>query len=438
MGGTNTLEGLLQAVTDRHGTPGWGRYTAAFAGTALDVEAVRRMLRFESIVSEQGQWNEVALQSFPLVDTSLKFLNLCEDKLPKMFSYMWNARTSQDSHPPFGTYIPGNENIFKDLNFVMCFENQQTQKHGIFHEKSESEALSLMQNHFKSLGQQILRSSLPLWGRYRWSVCFIEELFKQYVLNDGLADSSIISASSKVQEDVLYPLVERIRTLAKSPEKRALVNDLCWMAMDADLFDRSRVLRSADTATLVQNAIGYVQEASIDGAEATKVCLAERLVIDAVLRYLRETPELEALVNGFIYTVQHNASQVGFATEVHFVASTYSKSLPPRQGFFSAFDNVVKISTSAYELDVNLGLGQYVLEQAPDVPEIDNLDKTWDVGKWLQAVHQESPRPTYLLPSTFAGPDVFFVLQRENENNSQGGIPKRIVCAVQVGKFSFV
>lgn len=50
------------------------------------------------------------------------------------------------------------------------------------------------------------------------------------------------------------------------------------------------------------------------------------------------------------------------------------------------------------------------------------------VGEWLHRVLRNEARPTFLLPSTSAGPDVMFVLCRKQKTLIQ-----RVIYAVQVG-----
>jgi hypothetical protein len=76
-------------------------------------------------------------------------------------------------------------------------------------------------------------------------------------------------------------------------------------------------------------------------------------------------------------------------------------------------------------------------EDVEDEDAVDEDDKDDDdedeaveyggVGKWLHQVLQNEQRPTFLLPSVYAGPDVMFVLR----NHSVAPV-QRYICAVQV------
>lgn len=91
------------------------------------------------------------------------------------------------------------------------------------------------------------------------------------------------------------------------------------------------------------------------------------------------------------------------------------------------------------------GLEDFVLEHDPEPVDValdedegqnENNDEdvgNRGVGQWLHQVLRNDPRPTFLLPSAHAGPDVMFELRK-----TSGTPVQRLVCAVQVcGKSHF-
>jgi hypothetical protein len=380
---------------------------------------------------------QITLPTFALMDTDEKFIKLLDFRLDLMLDLMWDANSSQafeeNAYRKPEAFIPGHAQTFKNDSLFVAFQDQQYQKYGIFYGKLKDEALKITVDHFHNTIQSILRSSTRLWGRYRWSVYYIEKLFQSYICNQdqGLTEMNITKASEDVRREAVTPLKRRIEALAQSTKNEPLLRDLFNMALDADLFSRSRVLRSREAAVLIQQSIGYVQEADGQGAQATQVCLVERPVVEAVLEYLREGGKLDTLVDDYIYANQFHASTIGFAAESRLAVSVNNlgtKAMPQRREFLAAFDTVHRISTLRRAIDTKLGLENYYLEKSQGVPQSTTGHvKEIRLEKWLKLVHDEAPRATFLFPSEFSGPDLFFVLKEDVPNGA-----KRLICSVQV------
>lgn len=151
---------------------------------------------------------------------------------------------------------------------------------------------------------RILRNSISFRGRFRWSIYYAETLLERLFTDGKLSDRAIDEVAKKTRCILKGPLKTRILQLADMSGKASLLEDVFNMAIDADLFGRSRILSSPDSPELINQALGYVELAESEGTNALKVCLAERLVVDSVLDYLIETGLLERRVNCYLYENQ--------------------------------------------------------------------------------------------------------------------------------------
>ena len=275
---------------------------------------------------------------------------------------------------------------------------------------------------------QILKYSIPFRGRYRWSVYYAEELLERFFKDGTLANQAIEEVAKEAEHTLKAPLRRRLEDLAKNPEKMSLMKDVFNMAVDADLFGRSRILCSNDSSVLIEHALGYVDSFESEGAEAVKVCLVERLVVDSVMEHLEETGQLETLINDYLYANQFHEAALGDIAEFNLAASVYSsQTLPQRGDFVSAFDSVYRISTTGCAFNEKPNLANFFLDKGVGLRRdyISADGKDLDLKQWLQLVREEAPRPTFLFPEHVAGPDLMFVYKE------RAGM-RRIVFAIQV------
>jgi hypothetical protein len=256
--------------------------------------------------------------------------------------------------------------------------------------------------------------------------------------------------SVNVQGNAKQPLKQRIQELAASTDskRQKLVNDVSHMALQAELFSRSRILDTSEAAVLIEQAIAYVTK--VDGGKI-KVCIAERLVVDAVMEYIRAVKPPGTHTDEYLASWQYSASSFGFIAEDRLAEAIYTyahkeKESTERTTFLSKFDQVYRISATPSSETISLGLKGFVLDHNPGTVEValtgdeDDGDEDAEeeddgqegvedggVGQWLHQVLRNDPRPTFLLPSVYAGPDVMFVLRKKSGTSVQ-----RIICAVQV------
>jgi hypothetical protein len=177
----------------------------------------------------------------------------------------------------------------------------------------------------------------------------------------------------------------------------------------------------------VEQAIGYIE--AIQNRQL-KVCLAERLVVDAVLEYRQLAHQDRSIIDENLGLWQYQHSSFGFITEDRLAEAVYvyahqNQYSTKRAQFLRNFDNVYHIFPQVrHSPPIKLGLENYVLEHDP-ASGAKALDGNENVGPWLHQLLNGTPRPTFLLPSKYAGPDVMFVL-RDTSSTSV----KRLICAI--------
>ena len=363
-----------------------------------------------------------------------EFDDLMKPTVDSLLEAIWNVTSpalpvhDQCVRGKMRASLLGNERILEDAIFLHKFQSIRQNNSGL----QKQQMLSQILTYFRSepLWTEIRTQSLVLLGRYRWCVCYIEELCRNSILHDGLNVQKISNASAAVQKAAKGPLTRRIRELAISPDpqKCQLAIDVVHMAIQFELYGRSRILNTPAASFLIEQGLGYVQDVS-EGR--VKVCLAERLVTDAAIEYARETNLAGNIIGQHLGAWQYSASSFGFITEDFLGEAIYSNAHESqdqvhRTLFLSNFDSVLKIMPNSTAELVSLDLGSFVLEQRP-LPAAVGLDETGDVGQWLEQVVLDQPRRPFLLPSKSAGPDLMFVLCNKSAKPVQ-----RLVCAVQV------
>ena len=255
---------------------------------------------------------------------------------------------------------------------------------------------------------EIERQSVVLRGRYRWSICYIEGLFKTCILREDLDNQLISEASEIVKKAAKEPLKRRIDSLATSADigRQKLANDVFHMAIQANLYGRSRILDTEDAAILIEQALGYVERVSEGKA---KVCLAERLVVDSVMEHLIEKASPGDITDQYLDTWQYSASSFGFITEDRlgeaiytFANETYDET--KRNVFLSHFDNVYNIAPTSIQKpgSIRLNLGDFFLEQNPGSVAV-SLGGHRDAVHWLKQVVEGLPRPLFCYPARVPG-----------------------------------
>jgi hypothetical protein len=261
-------------------------------------------------------------------------------------------------------------------------------------------------------------------------VCYTEKLLERFLRDGALSDRAIDEVAQSTRSTLIRPLKSRVKHLADVPTKSGLMKDVFNIALDADLFGRSRILNLKEGGDLIEQALGHVDTFASEGVEGVKVCLAERLVVDSVIEYFEETGKLEPLINDYLHDNQFHEGAFGDAAEVGLAASVKnlsSESLSPQERFISVFQDVYWISENGCAFNADAGLANCVLVEGVGVARDYSPEEGGKLGltDWLRRVCEGAPRPTFLFPEPVAGPDLMFVF-KEKEGN------RRVIFAVQV------
>ena len=402
-------------------------HVTLLSGTALAIDKVRAVVQDTSNPYLQPTI-EGFMPSFALLTDDQTFLKVFDHRISELLNILYDSQSPEafirNIYRRDAIFISASEQTFRDSRL---FEHVRSYRSQFNNATSLSDAVVQKFEEFKP---RILRNSVSFRGRYRWSVYYVEKLLETFFMNRAITDHIIDEVTKNAKYILKGPLKRRLKDLAKMPEKTTMLKEVFDMAIDADLFGRSRILCSNSTSDLIEQALGYVESASSEGVEAIRVCLAERLVVESVMEYLEETGQLMTLVDEYLYANQFSETAIGEATEFGFAVSVKwlsSQTLPQRQDFVSAFDTVYRISAAGCAFNQKLDLGNFSLEAGDGLSRDYRSDNGENLGltQWLRLVRENAPRPTFFFPEQVAGPDVMFVF-KEN-----GGM-KRIVFAIQV------
>ena len=163
-------------------------------------------------------------------------------------------------------------------------------------------------NPLYSSYELLRRSSAMFRGRYRWSILFIEHLFVEvlrrisifrqhkpildpYEIARQYSKDIIQEQSEFVQNEIKHQLKYRIKTLQQRGH-HYLLEDLYATAVRADLMHTPCIFRNRESAQMVSEGFALLQPSTMDAAEL-KQELAEPLVVDAVIEYLRRPEDEE-------------------------------------------------------------------------------------------------------------------------------------------------
>lgn len=430
------LESLVRSLARFHGdiTTHYFAGSCFLSGTALNIHKVRASVaavhRFENdLYSEIAPVHEKFDTPFILVTNEQEFNKLFRRRMTGLLDRLLFRLRTPDSQTSFfqstcsrdAVLLPANPRGFDSSSSLDNFRQYSGGSAGSLSTDDIIQKIELFMN-------DIRRNSISFRGRHRWSVYYIESLLTRFLQDKGLTSKAIDEVAKAAESTLKKPLKRRVKDLANMPERRAMLKNVFNMAFDADLFGRSRILPLKSGADLIEQALGYVERAESKGVEALQVCLAERMVVDSVMDYLKETGELETLVDDYIHENQFHEGAFGDAAEVALAASILkSQTLPQSENFISAFQTVYKISATGCEFKDDANLANCFLEKGLGLRSDYGLPKSGEMGltDWLRRVRVGGYRPTFLFPEKVAGPDLMFVF-KEREGT------RRVVFAIQV------
>lgn len=210
--------------------------------------------------------------------------------------------------------------------------------------------------------------SRPLRGRYRWSVCYLDDIkniikrnkdkddprFSEQAADccrrvyvaakeglksrlediDGRTLRELSKISPQSNPDANKALLKEI--LERQDQHKKLLDELCWLAVRSDLLGESTVFQSKECAEMVTLGFAFAEKVGQNGTEiARKVVLKERLAVEAAVEYFqaqrvdgKPSRYDDALKRSF-YQEQGNLSALGKKAELFFawVSKLYHQSL---------------------------------------------------------------------------------------------------------------
>jgi hypothetical protein len=173
--------------------------------------------------------------------------------------------------------------------------------------------------HMVQFKDEIILYSLPLHGRYRWSVIYIERLFKSWLGHKNtLSLRAIQNASNYAVNTAEKGLREQLEKI-REKNHFYLLEDLCKKAIYADLLNRPTLFRDTNTGAWITEAFAQIKDSNSDGGESCAIELAERLAIDAAVEYFKGKESLlyGKYMDRFLYQHQHDHGSFGKAAEYY-------------------------------------------------------------------------------------------------------------------------
>ena len=167
---------------------------------------------------------------------------------------------------------------------------------------------------------EVKRVHTMLLGRIRWTALFAEELLRDSPAAGGkLTDQDVKNAAKRAADTIKQSLRERIEQFKHSN----WVGELYWTAIEADVFNMTRIFSDEESAKLISEGFALVDEEwkkSIqEGGDAQKTQISkgrlqEPLAVKAVMEYLRD-PEngglYDKFINRFFLSLQLDRGQGG-------------------------------------------------------------------------------------------------------------------------------
>ncbi|KAI1178078.1 hypothetical protein F4777DRAFT_539336 [Nemania sp. FL0916] len=297
------------------------------------------------------------------------------------------------------------------------------------------------------------------FGRIRWTTLFAEELLRSSSIKQGsLNDEDVENAANITKRRIKKALKHQIERI----KNQSWVDDLFWMAINADLFSVAKVLPNRKTAELIAQGFALVDTSannptstlSTYDTTAIRGCLSEPLAVEAIMEYLRESGEsgdYDRLIYRFLSSLDMDypdASFIGKPCEFIFTMTLDKLLRPPNpltsddnslsayhgERFLDRLAQAINCGQTGVKRalsDTNIDLHQYELDDNhTTLYQVQELDNSFRFLKDLISDDNEAKRSTFLFPSIMDGPDLMFYLRRSSKiDNPQ--MPLKILCSVQ-------
>ena len=294
------------------------------------------------------------IEDFDGVTSDDQFHTLCHrhiDKLVSRMGYLLHLGGATEHYELWMILTPGDSNDQK-LDFYQRFTNFLKTEMNL-QQISLQDAVSRLAMTLKtticsskdlagSLTEDIIECSLPVRGRYRWNILFIERMLAKLLeclmpvplskpvrLNDAINRHQIrtnlstlyTSASKSAQQTIETQLRERIEELKRVGHYDFLIKDLYQTAVRSHLLHRPNIFQDRKSARLLEAGIARLKPLSrkaVGNEPSLEQELSEPLVLKAVIKHLRmEQGRHEQILRELLYDNQDDPSMFGKATEYY-------------------------------------------------------------------------------------------------------------------------
>ena len=209
---------------------------------------------------------------------------------------------------------------------------QQEHSNGPIGQDDIKAIIGLIEQH----KQDILMHGISLRGRHLWSSRYMQlnlvDDIRQY-MGSGLSESNFTpeSHSETVQTEAIEDLRNNLDRIRK--EKPQFYQNICWLAIRADLLNRPTAFAENGAAELV--TLGFAMAKSNwthehDGA----ITIEEPLAIKAVLEHLSADnegqKELQRQMNHWLFMSQDNPTMLGEVSEYYLACVSAPNHIPCR------------------------------------------------------------------------------------------------------------
>ncbi|PMD13487.1 hypothetical protein NA56DRAFT_694828 [Hyaloscypha hepaticicola] len=273
----------------------------------------------------------------------------------------------------------------------------------------------------------ILEHAIPLYGRPRWSVQYLERI--KALPNGPNFQEGIRNAAANTMAEVREDLQNRLRRLQDSAR---LMEDLCRVTVWGDLLDRPTPFWNHFGPTMIQEAFGTIRKTT---DKESQYFLEERLALDAAKEFfLAKMPDLvHDMLGKFLEEQAHANTTFGKAAEYFLAWNLYRAFADDANRLSGSKDanrlqGLLTVLSSAAALNPNssLDLSGYTLAQGDTIGHA--YDGSVELTEWLSSLRQgEQLNATFYLPDNIVGPDLVFALRPNSTANQDV-----VLCLLQV------
>ncbi|ERF73317.1 hypothetical protein EPUS_03150 [Endocarpon pusillum Z07020] len=270
--------------------------------------------------------------------------------------------------------------------------------------------------------------SVPLRGRYRWSVLYIDRL--KLLQNGGWTPKAIENEAQRTMREAKIQLQKRLEVLEKQNQTR-LLDQLCQVAIQSDLLDKPTIFEDDKDCEMISEAFAVVKPIGKDQNQYRSQ-LQEQLALEAVIEFFRDRrpQQYDEKLRRFLFSQQNDAGALGKVAE-WFLAWELRKCLHNSQRMTGSPENILHRRKAIL---ANLGnaenlkqrhrcLEDYCLLEGERTGHCyDQRLKDIPIYEWMASIRNgKKPAASFYLPDNLAGPDILFALQHSKTSAKTPG-----------------